>query len=827
MVLAYGWLVVAAQSAVTDPKPRPVADSAAIAVRAQWSPPKIDGRLDDSAWSAAIPIGHFTQRDPLEGAPASMPTEARVLFTDAAIYIGIRAHDPEPTLIMAPFARRDERPPGDWIGVMIDSHYDRRTAFEFAVNPAGVRRDVYRFNDFEEDVSWDGVWTVAIHRDQDGWSAEFRIPLSQLRFVARDQQRFGFNVYREIGRSHEVQHWRLMSKHQRGVVSEFGELAGLDGLRHTRRLEMSPFVAGRAQSGAAQSAGTVTSGADLRLPLASGVSLAASINPDFGQVEADPAVVNLSGTEVFFPEKRPLFVEGADYFRFPLSADSLDSDALLYTRRIGDTGSILGAAKVLGRTSSDWSLGTLSAVTNDQAFFAGRLSRDLHQGRTLLGGFGTFVRRDQESARTGLHSGAWTLALTGSHRFGDGSYLARALAGVSRVTGDTGAMALTQLSSVHFFQRPDQDYARFDPSRTSLTGLGAWAELARDRGPWTWSVKLATRSPNFEVNDAGFLAEAGRHLGRGHVSRRWLTAGGTFRRAELGMEGFWNADFGGVTIARGAGLKSSAQLLNYMTLAAEAWRSFGGADPIALRGGPALMRLGNYFFRVEGATDPNKPIRGRLGLVVRPRDEGVSNEIRLPATLGVRTSSRFDLELSPAYEWHWHREQYVGTGRTDSGERYVLGFLHQRTFRMGLRAGFTFTPSLTLQAYAEPFASSGRYSGYSQVTDPRARRSSLRVSNIPEAQIERGSEQVAFDLDGDGTADLTVPRPDFTVLSFRSTMVLRWEYRNASTASLVIQHDRNESSLIGNEDPFEVIGRLGSAIPATRVLLKVSYWLSM
>jgi hypothetical protein len=820
-MLTSSWFVAVVQAAVVGPEGR---SEVATALRVTGEAPSVDGRLTEPVWQRAPAIGSFVQRDPVEGIPAAFTTEVRVVFTEQAIYVAVRASDPNPDLIMAPLARRDQRPPGDWIGVMLDSQFDRRTAFEFSVNAGGVRRDVYRFNDFEEDVSWDAVWDVAVQRDEQGWTAEFRIPLSQLRFAARTPQRFGFNVYREVGRTHELQHWRLMSRNQRGVVSQFGELSGLDGVRPSRRLEVAPFIAGRAQPAPEGSPRDLTGGADLRFPLTSSVTLAASINPDFGQVEADPAVVNLSATEIFFPERRPLFVEGADYFRFALTADSLDSDAMFYTRRIGAAGSILGATKLLGRTAGGWSVGTMGAVTETEGFLAARLSRDFNDGRTLLGGFGTLMRRDPGDAADARHTSAAAVALTGSHRLGDGAHLVRGLVALSRVAGDAAAVLRTQTGPVHFFQRSDQDYAVVDSSRTSLEGVAAWMEVARDRGPWIWSAKVASRSPEFEVNDAGFLGESGRYLARGNLVRRWLAPTAHYLRAELGLESFWNTDWSGRIISRGGGIKSGVVLRNYLSLAAEAWRNFGGADPMALRGGPALMTPANWFFRAEVATDPVRPLRGRIGAVYRPRDQAVSQEFRIPAMVGIRPSSRFDLELTPSYEWNTHREQYVGTAAVGGTSEFVVGHLRQQTFRIGLRAGFTFTPTLTLQGYAEPFASSGEYAGFSRVDEAGSIRRSERVEPLPAARVETEGEQLRIDLDADGAADLVTPRPDFSILSVRSTFVLRWEYRNGSNVSLVMQHDRNDHRPWSGEEPFDMIGRIGSAAPETRIVLKASYW---
>src|SRR5689334_7085662 len=233
-----GWSVVAlvagvsaanAQQQSTRIARAPVAFAAARAVRARPSAPRIDGVLDDAAWQSAPAITGFLQHDPNEGQPGTERTEARIVYTDAAIYIGVRAYDTHADRIAAQLTRRDDDSPSDWIGVVIDSYRDRRTGFEFAVNPAGVKRDIYWYDDTNTDPSWDAVWDVAVSRDAEGWTAEFRIPFSQLRFANSDEHQFGFDVYRKIARTNELQQWKLIPKNASGTISQMGDLAGIQG----------------------------------------------------------------------------------------------------------------------------------------------------------------------------------------------------------------------------------------------------------------------------------------------------------------------------------------------------------------------------------------------------------------------------------------------------------------------------------------------------------------------------------------------------------------------------------------------------------------------
>ncbi|HEX7239504.1 MAG TPA: DUF5916 domain-containing protein, partial [Longimicrobiaceae bacterium] len=382
-----GLLALPAVLAAQTPQ-QPAASSAGADVHGGTAPvsratrtdraPRIDGRLDDEAWAAAVPITEFTQVDPVEGAPASERTEARVLFDDDALYVGVRLYDRHP--VSARLGRRD-MPIGDsdWVGLMIDSYHDHRTAFGFDLNPAGVRRDEIKIIDVD-DNSWDPVWEGATSVDSAGWSAEYRIPFSQLRFSPRDEQTWGIQVERIIRRNQEYSVSAFTPKKERGGVPRYGHLEGLRGVRPGRRLEVLPYTVARAEY--VDPAGNpfrtdseygTSAGVDLKYRVTSNLTLDATVNPDFGQVELDPADVNLSAYETFFQEKRPFFVEGADAFAFGTGSGASN---LFYSRRIGRTPqlfapgaaeelsatTILGAAKLSGKTAG-WSVGVMEALT--------------------------------------------------------------------------------------------------------------------------------------------------------------------------------------------------------------------------------------------------------------------------------------------------------------------------------------------------------------------------------------------------------------------------------------------------------------------------------
>ncbi len=557
-----------AQQQSTHIDSSPVTSSyVARAVRAEPGAPALDGTLDDAAWRAAPVITGFIQREPHEGEPGSERTEARVVYTDQALYVGVRAFDRDTAGITALLTRRDASSASDWIKVVIDSYRDRRTAFEFAVNPVGVKRDVYHYDDNSDDDSWDAVWDAAVSRDAEGWTAEFRIPFSQLRFANAPQQVFGFEIVRKIARKAEEQQWKLIPKNANGVVSQFGDLAGIQDIRPPRRLEILPYSLGSADLRAAEpgnpfqrgNGGRGSAGADVKYGVGSNLTLSATVNPDFGQVEADPAQVNLSAFESYFSERRPFFSEGTDIFQFPQN--------MFYTRRIGRTpqGSpddrgghaeqirqthILSAAKLSGKTPAGWTIGVLGAVTSQEqarvidslgrpfrdvvepltGYGVLRLARDWRGGQTRVGFFGTGVRRELTPNLDFLRREAYTGGLDWTYRFRKDTYWFSGWLAGSDVAGSPAAIARTQRSSARYFQRPDNTEATLDTTRTSLRGFGGNVGFGKSGGGvWRFSTGVDTRSPGFEINDAGFQGSVDWHGQWFWLNRRWQKPGRVFR----------------------------------------------------------------------------------------------------------------------------------------------------------------------------------------------------------------------------------------------------------------------------------------------------------
>lgn len=830
------------------------------------TPPRIDGRLDDEAWRGAAPLGQFTQRDPVWGGPATEPTEARVLFTDDALYIGVRAFDTRPAEIIGQLTRRDVLSASDWITVAVDVQHDRRTAYVFAVNAAGVQRDVFRFNDVEEDDTWNAVWESAVWSDSLGWSAELRIPFSQLRMPGGRQHRFGFNVSRRLSRTGEWVSWRAPAIGQAGIVSAYGDLEGIDGVRGVRPLEVTPYLLAGAGRPApdpgnpfANLEPTHAIGADLRAGLPGNLTLTAAFNPDFGQVEADPAVVNLSALETFLPERRPFFAEGADLFRLSMAHASWSTEGLFYSRRVGRapqldaatrggwaedpaTTTILGAGKVTGRIAPGWTLGLLAALTAEERaevrdsagaphadlveprtlYAVGRLARELRGGQTVLGLFGTAVSRDLPGDVTSLRSGAATLGVSWEHRFlGDRWHFIGQLIG-SRVQGSQDAITRTQRSSVRFFQRPDDGIA-LDSARTSLSGHGGIVEVARRAGEWIGGVRMAWRSPGFEVNDAGFQTWASQRFGRAHVTRRWLSPSRMFNRVEvtgaLAANYTWNghrvmgtSELTGLFLTRGNWLLRSSL-----------WYRFGGRDPFVLRGGPALAMPENWYAEQGIETDGRRRVWFSLyaGAWNYPTSEWQGWWTVGRATW--RPSNGVELSLSPRLDTWLDSRGWLRSAQYAGETIYLLGQRRVMVAAAGLRANATMSPRLSIEAFAEPFLSRGQFQSFKRVADSHAGTEAGRFTAIAEDQVIRSGDAVAVDFDRDGTGDVDLGEPDFTRVSLRTNLVLRWEYRPASTLFVVWQHGREEESprALAAGDGLSRLGTLGAA---NTLLVKMSYW---
>lgn len=832
--------------------------------------PAVDGRLDDPAWPLAPSVRHFVQMEPHEGQPPTEATEARILFGPDALYVAFRAYDAHPDSIVGQLTRRDQDTYSDRVHLLVDSYFDRRTAFHFAVNPRGVKTDLYRFDDVREDLSWDAVWDAAARIDSVGWTAEMRIPYSQLRFAHAEGQTWGVNFAREIARKKEISTWAPLRKSEARVVSGSGEIRGIGGLRPPARVELRPFTLSRLARTPPQRDNPfwrrddwfASAGLDLKYGVTGDLTLDLTVNPDFGQVEADPARVNLTAFETFYPEKRPFFIEGVGIFHFPLGVGDgdLGSESLFYSRRIGrspqarvdvpgghvqvpEATTIFWAWKLSGKTRGGWSIGVLHALTaEEQAEVATsggerrespvepathygvvRFQKDFRRGASALGVIATGTLRDAAVAEDLLlRSRAFLGGVDARHRFGaGGAYQLTGYLLASAVQGSPEAMALTQRSPSRYFQRPGAPHLRYDPTLTDMEGWAGKLQVSKEGGGfWRWATVLLARSPGFEPNDLGYQQRTDQITSILYAGYDHYTPSRFLRRWKVNVNGWRGWTFGGERIDQGANINGSLTLPSYWGGHAGIRREFAAFSPTLLRGGPLIRTEAGLNGWMGAFSDDRRAVRGEMGLQWARADESGSWSLSTSGGLRWRPSGWASLTLGPSVSWNVADAQWVR--RIDaSGPRYLFARLEQKTVAITSRFDLTFRPDLTLQGYFQPFVSGGSFSEFKEVADPRARRYRDRFRSVA---VHREGRNYLTDLDGNRIWE-RFPEPDFNVRQFRSNLVLRWEYRPGSHLYLVWSQGRNDFETDGRFRLGEGMADLFSA-PATNVfMVKASYWL--
>ena len=816
------------------------------AVRA-IQPPVIDGRDDDAVWRTAPPITGFKEWQPNEGGEPREPTEARVAYDAANVYVFMRAFDNHPDSVTRLLARRDNLPPGDLVAVFLDSYHDRRTGFEFIVTPLGVKADAAIYDDGNEDSAWDGVWDVATRFDSLGWTAEFRIPLSQLRYGPQRQHTFGIVFLRDIYRYQQRTSWPMFRQSRAGMVSQFGEVSGLDDLGAPRRLEAAPYVVAKNASrigddGFARGS-HATVGGDLKFRVAPNVTLDATVNPDFGQVESDPAVLNLTAFESFFDERRPFFVAGRGLFRFDVNCTAVNDcgsgEGLFYSRRIGRTPqlagtygdysaqqptTILGAAKLTGRLPGGLTIGALDAYTEratgraDTTFEPGtnyavlRARQDLRGGNTSVGGMVTAVNRGLDAYSTPyLHRSAYVGALDVRHRFLNKTFEVSGSFARSRVAGSAAAILGTQTDAVHYYQRPDAGLP-LDSTRTSLSGDAEAITVAKVGGQHLmFQTSYQRRSAGFEVNDLGYLRRADQQT--------WSTWAGYFDRHQRKLYNRfqWNNNWwqywttGGLPQDRAYNTNTHIQFRNNW------WFHLGSTfgqlgttyDDRAARGGPAV-RQDPYIAPWAGVQgDDRKALVPFMWVNFFKGDAGHSHSLSLSPELDLKMASRFNSALSVNWSSNVNAIQWYDRYGTGAATHYTFARLDQKTLGVTLRLNYTFTPTVSLQVYAQPFIAKGTYSDVRELSaTPRA-----------------ASYDARYQAYGD-TAVTNHPR-EFNYKVFNSNVVFRWEYRPGSALFVVWNQGRQGyAGAEGTGDFKDDLRDLFGGHPTNTLLVKLSYWLN-
>lgn len=853
------------------------------AVRATAAP-VVDGDLSDAVWQSAPEITGFTQRDPDEGKPATQQTRLRIVYDDAAIYFGALMEDSGQVRPL--LARRDsDLNAGDYIRISIDSQHDRLNGAAFVVNASNVQMDMILYNDIYEDITWDAVWESSTRTVAGGWTAEVRIPYSQLRFPERDVHTWGINVSRWTARIAESSRLAFNPKNESAFVSRFADLTGIAGIRPRRAFEIVPYGVARTDLHSRDdnpfvpsSAHRMDAGLDLKYGLTSSLTLTGTINPDFGQVEVDPAVLNLSQFETFFPEKRPFFTEGADVFKFgsgPASSRwgfNMWFPTFFYSRRVGrtpqgwvdgdfvsaDAGpvdaidhvdvpgetTILGAAKITGKVGDKWTIGVLDAVTDrEQAWFSAdagrttpvigkqtvepmtnylvaRATRDYGKDSRAGFMFTSVNRRLSENLEPKLRESAYFAGVDGHTLFRDKSWLVEWMGGSTLIEGDSRAIALAQTNAARYYHRPDSEGLEYDPARTSLSGWAGRFMVARQKGRWRPNVQVQALSPGFEVNDVGFLPRT--DAVSTHALMQYVNTDQTkyTRDIRWWAAKYQNFNFDGDRTANGVAFNSFVQFKNY--LEGYVWGGAQGdqVNDRITRGGPVMIYRDYQYVGGGFGTDKRRKLSAAVETEHVVDGFGGTNAMYW-LTLTWRPAPAVRLSLTPHFSDLHEVAMYVTTLEGQQyeptyGNQYVFGTLDQKVLDIGIRAEWTASSRLSMQLYLQPFLASGAYSDFKFLT--RARDDEFTPI-----------EEIAFDAGANSyrSPAYSFGNPDFNMRSVRGSAVVRWEFRPGSAMYVVWNENRADVLPQGDFRPRHDFGALPHAPSQDVFLVKFSYWLPM
>jgi hypothetical protein len=790
--------------------------------------PSIDGNLADSIWESAEWATNFIEVNPDENTDPSEQTKFKILYDQKHLYIALKALDSEPETITNRLSRRDGFV-GDRINVLIDSYHDLRTGFLFTVTAAGVRGDEFiTDNGNNIDASWNPIWSAKALIDNEGWTAEMKIPLSQLRFSNDPNQVWGLNVVRNYFKNNELSAWNRIPIGAAGWVSEAGKLKGLKNIKPQKQIEIQPFVVTKldryeAEAGNPYADGNdfnLNTGLDAKIGITNDLTLDVTINPDFGQVEADPAAINLDGFEIFNRDQRPFFVENKNIFDYRF-ADNRNN--LFFSRRIGrspqvniettdeafvnqpQNTTILGAAKFSGKTKNGWSIGVLESMTSKEFteistngntseslaepftnYLVGRVQKDFNKKNTFFGGMFTATNRFITPEVSELRKSAYSGGIDFTHQWKNRAYFMEANIVMSHVQGSKEAIKLTQENLTHLFNRVDATHLEVDPNRTSLTGTGGRFGIGKVGGQhWNYNAEFKWVSPELELNDIGFLRSADEMIQYANLRYRSIKPTGVFRDFNVRFNQFSAFDFEGNYNRIQYQINGSASFLNNWEIdfgLAHKPRIFSNS---ILRGGPRWrFSKENFQFFFVGS-DRRKNFNGTIGLIHSQAKENNFSLLKFESELNYQPTNAFNISLSPEYSISKNQTQYVTQSDYNSDSRYVLGTIDNHTLTASVRLDYTINPNLSIQYYGQPFISRGRYKDFKYVTNPVAERLTERFQLYDYNQINLSGNDFQVDENRDGTMDYSFSNPDFSYVQFNSNLVLRWEYIPGSELFLV------------------------------------------
>ena len=865
----------------------PVAVVDVVRARRLAGPIELDGVLDDAAWQCPGETRHV-QNDPDNGREPRQSTEFWIAYDDAALYVAARLHDSAPDSISARLGRRDTWPSSDWLYINLDTFNDDRNAYSFSINPAGVLGDAKLYNDGASDTSWDGVWQAATRIDELGWVAEVRIPFSQLKFPATSDQVWGLNLSRRTLRFHERTDLFHKPRGSSGYGRRFPDLVGIHGIEPELQTEITPYLLGKGEYRDVEAGDPFASdpdhsrnaGVDLKTALSNNLTLSASVNPDFGQVEVDPAVVNLGAYETFYQERRPFFVEDANVFRF--GREGLNSNwnfnwedpMLFYSRRVGrapqlgiegdydfldrpQVTTILGAAKVSGKIGNT-SVGAMTAVTarekahlefdgerTDQVveplttYNVARASYTRPDGSGGLGVMMTGTVRDLDDpvSQVGLDKRSFAAGIDGFTNLDDeGVWALKAYLSGSHIAGSREAVDDLQRSHCRYFQRPDADHLDYDPDATELRGWIGRVGVNKQSGNWRFNSALGYSSPGYDVNDAGFQYRTDTVNSSMVGGYSWREPHGIFRNQSVYAGSYKTWDTGGMPAHYGGGVWYWSQLANYWSVDGNVFCNPEHNDPQSTRGGPIMREPTSRQWRANVSTDSRKGWVMSVG-GGGSRDDGGSRSAYGNLSLRLQPRPSLGLEIAPRYSWSQDEAHYYDDiddpAMTDTyGHRYLFADLEYRQFSLETRLDWTFTPNLTLQAYVQPLFAVGRYTDHKELARP----GSYAFNRFGQ---DNGSS-IVYDPAGDpDNPYLVTPEGsspddtfrlgdrDFNFKSLKVNMVLRWEYAAGSTVYVVWTQNRADQQNPGHFDLGRDMRSLLDASGEHILMLKVSQYFSL
>lgn len=819
--------------------------------RLEGEPPVIDGKLDDPVWEQVAWGTDFHQREPDDSAPVTQETAFKILYDNRYIYVAWRAYDTSPDKIEARMGRRDQFP-GDWVEINFDSFNDKRTAFSFSASASGVRGDEFISGDGNNwDSSWNPFWFFKSQMDDEGYTVEARIPFSQLRFGKGEVQEWGLQVNRNLFRNQESSSWASIKQTQPGWVSRFGKLKGFEGIKPRKPLELQPYVLGQVRTGGGYSdedpfgrktEERLSVGLDGRVGLTNDIAVDFTINPDFGQVEADPGAINLDGFQIFFREQRPFFIENRNIFDYSITSAEAggpyNNDLVFYSRRIGGSPSrrvrentgvgrfvqqpenttILGAAKVSGKTQQGLSLGLLSSFTQREfatiidsrgefkeevepfsSYNVGRVQQDFNNRQSTIGVIMTRVDRDLQTDQLDfLHNKATTGGVDLVHRWKDRAWQLQANMVFSDVRGSQEAITRTQRAFEHNFQRPDANHLGVDTSKTSLQGTGGTVSIGEFNGNWVFQAGATYRSPGLELNDIGFLTNTDQINFYAWGARRWRNPTKWFNRLQWNQNIYMGWDFAGNSLNRSYNTNVWGQTRKFNNFNVFVNLEQQDINKNALRGGPLLRRTPGWYTGAGMGTDYRKRFNAYFNVSYGSSYDNNVYGGDIGVDIEYQPIDALSLYFGPSYGWGGRQDQYFDQQQDDGRTAYLHGSIKRQTLSLTLRATVNITPDFTIQYYGQPFVARGVYDDFKNVADPLAKKFDDRFRSFTENEItfDEASGRYFVNDDDDPEADFEFFSPDFNFLQFRSNLVVRWEYRPSSTLFLVWAQ-----GLVGNASP--------------------------